>query len=113
MSDDLGLARIAEGRLHLVHFVGDDLRDALRPGKDIEQIEDLLHDVPVLATILSCSRPVTASETITVVAQAAGREPVRTRCAGVGTRKHFLDQRRAPGPPHQADLGFGRRRRGL
>ena len=107
----------------------DDRGHALRPGEDVEEVDDLRHHVLVLAedlVLLEAGQPLQPQLEnrlrlrVGQPVAAAGRlpavlrqEPVRPRRVGRRALQHVLDQRRAPGARHQAGLRLGRRRRRL
>ncbi len=107
--------------------------DACRRGEDVEQVDDLRHDVAVLAedlVLLQTGQPLqpqledrlrlrfgepvsgTGVRVLRLPAE-LDRESLGPRGLGGRAGEHFLDQRRAPAPAHQPRLRVGRRRRRL
>ncbi len=119
--DDLAAALVAELRFHRNQFVVDDLRHALRLGKDVEQVGNLVHHFAVFADDLVLLQTGQALQAQfqnrlclrigeMIAARLALSYQAELRCQTFGTRRiadtaqHVFDQRRTPRPRHQFAL---------
>ncbi len=124
---DLALALVAESLLHLGKLLLDDLGDARRLRQHVEQIDDLVHRLPVLGhDLVLLQRGQVLQPHLEDALRLDVREPVASlleaefsrQPLGPGSlpraaREQVLDQLRAPETSHQLALGLGRCRRAL
>ena len=124
---DFAATVIPELAAGIGELVGDDLGDAFRLVKDVEQVSDVVHDLLVLADDLLLLQSGQAlqlhfqdalrlhiGEPVAVGLQSiVASQAFRARSGDVGACQHVLHQLRTPHARHQFALGFSRSGRGL